>query len=272
MLDIHAMTVTPGAAAVLGNPGAIAVGDPASVAGVPISDTAKLIMWGLLAPTADTINHVKLASQDMIDPINGEDISLGASSVLTEFHKHDQLQYKTGARLITAGTNTGVVAGTAFTIDHYPGGPVADLGKASPQIVIPPITTFGGALTTNQWGNQAFAPATMIPNGKYAILGAYARAFTNNGLVAFRHKDFGSFIPGFPVATEELALATAVQISTRDRLMLEQGFQFVTLSQRLKTPCCPVFNVTNASTGLQIYALSVQADTPIVNLNLAKIG
>lgn len=277
MLDVRGLVVTPGAVLVLGTgiPG-IPVGDGAPISGVPLSPKATLMLYGMLSVTADTIARTKLSSQDMIDPINGEDISQGAASLLVEFHKYINLPYKTGSRFLQVGTNTGVVAGTGFLIDDYPNdrGQVTwgdQRSRFTPKVVIPGSLTYGGALTTNQWGALAFAPATQIPNGKYAILGAYVSAVANAALIRFAHADFGAYKPGFPVMNYEVTAILAAQVSLKDQLLLEPGYQFVRLSDITAKPQCPVFTVSNAGSGLNIEMISAQGDTPVVTLNLAKV-
>jgi len=274
MLDIRAITTTPGAVLVLGNPGVIGGNDGAAVAGVPIKPTARLIDWGFLSPTADSIARLQLVSQDQPDPINGEDISPGAASLWLGFHKFTNIPYKTGNRIIKAGTNVGVVAGTAFTIDFYDhesdiGG---DRAYFSPNIVMPPSFTYGAALVANTWGNNAFAPTTAIPNGKYAILGAWTTALSNVGAIRFQHADFGYCAPGFPVADPEISAILGLQIHNRDPLWLAQGYQFAYLSEKTGKNCIPTFTVSNAGTGLLVQMIAAQAATPVVTLNLAKVG
>jgi len=280
MLDVHALAITPGAAGVLGNPGTVAVNDGCPTAGVPLNSQQKLAllrMWGVHAPTADTINNIKLYSQDMIDPVNGVNYVMGAASLLVQFYDYTKLLYDTGARFITCGTNTGVVAGTAYLIDEYPAGwggtDCRNLGPAFGNEVVTGATTFGGALTTNQWGSVAYAPTNALPQGKYAILGAFVTSITNVALIRFSHADFKGLKPGFMVCNSELGLVTTEQVAMRDDLVrVANGEQFVYLSKELESPCCPVFNVGPGATGLTIEMISVQADTPVVNLVLMKVS
>jgi hypothetical protein len=44
------------------------------------------------------------------------------------------------------------------------------------------------------------------------------------------------------------------------------------LSDQLGTPCCPVFTVGNAGTGLQIDMIAAQAATPVVDLVVMRVG
>lgn len=277
MLDVHAVTTTPGAGTTLGSPGtAPSTNDGCPVAGVPLVSAqgkAKMRMFGFSAPTADTIAALKFVSQDMPDAINGYNIVPGTTSVLTQFYDYYQLPFVKGARQISAGTNTGVVAGHAWYIDEYQEGLCVAGSESMGQVVIAGQTTFGGALTTNVWGSQAYAPATPIHQGKYAILGAFARAVTNNALIRFSHADFKGFKPGFPISNYEVALATAKQLCMKDELIqTADGSQFIYLSKALGVPCCPVFNVGPSATGLTIEMISVQADTPDIALVLAKVG
>jgi len=84
MLDVHALTVTPGAVLVLGADGVVSAGgDGCSTPGVPINSgerVSTLKMWGFNSPTADSIAAIRLRSQDMIDPIVVIYISPGTAS------------------------------------------------------------------------------------------------------------------------------------------------------------------------------------------------
>ena len=275
MLDVHVVNGTPGAATVLGSafstiaPG----GDGQSVASVPVSPNARLRMWGGYSVAANTIGAIKLQSQDQPDPINGEWYVPGAASLLNIVLRYTNLKYKTGVRSLTMGTNTGVTAASAFLIDQYDDGKNCIDGRNQEMMVVPGITTFGGALTVGQWGSQAFAPSTALPNGRYAILGAFVSALSYGGLIRFRHADFGNRVPGFPVANYEIISTSSWDKIDKDPLLLTQaGYQFVHLSEELGTPCCPVFTVSNAGTGLVIEMNSQVADTPVVSLVLAKVG
>lgn len=274
MLDVHALTITPGAVLVLGSGGVVAAGgDGAQVAGVPIRPDANLRMYGFHSPTADTIANLKLQSQDMVDPINGILFTPGAASLLNGHFDYTSLKYKSGARVITAGTNVGVVAGTGFLIDEYAGGPCIAGARSMGNEVMTGANTFGGALTANAWGTLAYTPANALPNGKYAILGAYVSAITNAALIRFSHPDFGSFKPGFPVHNyETISTATWDKACKDDLVSGAVGEQFIYLSEVMGRPMCPVFTVSNAGTGLNIEMVSAQADTPVVQLMLAKVA
>lgn len=274
MLDLRAVTGTPGAATVLGATfPTICTNDGASVAGVPITPGAVLVGWGGHSIAANTIGNIKLFSQDMADPINGQTITLGAASLLNQYVKYDNLPYKTGLRGIQMGTNTGVGAAIGFYIDNYKGGAVVQGSRVMPNQVMTGVTTFGGALTTLVWGSQAYAPATALPNGKYAILGFIATAITNVALVRFQHADFGQFLPGLPTANPEIISTSSWdKVWKNSNTIAEQGYQFVAMGEVLNEPCCPVFSVTNAGTGLNIQALTIAGDTPVVHITLAKVG
>jgi hypothetical protein len=274
MLDVHALTVTPGAALVLGNPGAIAGGnDGQTSAGVPITGGAHLKMWGMLSPTADTIANVKLTSQDMVDPINGITFTPGAASLLNCVFDYTELAYKTGARVLTAGTNTGVVAGAGILIDEYASGPCVKGNYDMGGEVRTGANTFGGALTANTWGSLVYAPTQALPTGKYAILGAFVSAITNAAAIRFSHADFGQFRPGFIVHNyETISTATWDKMFKDDLVMTAAGEQFIYLSEKLGRPMCPVFTNGPNGTGLVMEMISAQADTPVVNLVLAQIS
>ena len=274
LLDVHGLLITPGAATVLGNAGAVSPGgDGCPVAGVPAGAGAVLKMYGFSSKTANTVGALKLTSQDMIDSINGITVTPGAASLLNQWFDYTTLPYSKGARVLTAGTNTGVDAGSGFLIDDCNGGqcvsPRRDCGA---EIVTGPIT-FGGALTANTWGQAAYAPTNPIPNGKYAILGAYVSAITNAAVIRFQHQSFKGLKPGFPVHNyETISSATWDKMMKDSLVMSEVGQQFIYLGDVLGKPMCPVFEVTNAGTGLIIEILDVQADTPVVNLCIARVG
>lgn len=277
MLDVHALTTTPGAALVLGSPGTVSAGgDGAQVAGVPLRGDAVLRMYGFHSPTADTIANVKLQSQDMVDPINGITFTPGAASLLNQHFDYTTLKYATGARYITAGTNTGVVAGHGFLVDEYTGqnsGRCVAGNRSMGNEIMVGALTWGGALTANTWGQLAFAPSTAIPNGQYAILGCYVSAIANAALIRFSHADFGSFKPGFPVSNyETISTSTWDKIAKDDLVLTSDGEQFIYLSEIYGRPMCPVFSVSNAGTGLTMEMISAQADTPVVNLVICKVG
>lgn len=276
MLDVHGLTITPGAATVLGSTGAISAGgDGAQVAGVPVRGDAVLRMYGVMSVTANTIGAVRLRSQDQVDPINGITFTPGAASLLNQHFDYTTLPYKTGARELTMGTNTGVGACSGFLIDEYQHqgqGSIVGSRSMGGEVMCGAMT-FGGALTANAWGSMPYAPTTALPNGKYAILGAYVSAITNAALIRFTHADFGAFKPGFPVHNYETISTASWDKSCKDDLVNGAvGEQFIYLSEVLGRPCCPVFSVSNAGTGLTIEILDVQADTPVVNLMIAKVG
>ena len=277
MLDMHAMLTTPGAVLVLGAQGAIAAGgDGASVSGVPMQASpgqATLVGWGFLSPTADTIARMKLQSQDQVDPINGVDYAPGATNIKILEWLWDNLKYTTGTRSVLVGTNTGVVAGTALLVDYYSGGGTCVMGSRHPQglVMVTTATTFGGALTANQWGTQPFAPATPLPAGKYAILGAKVSAITNVAAIRFSHADWAYF-PGFPVINEQLTAILGLQLGPKSDLFVQQEYAFVTMGEILGVPCCPVFTCGPGSTGLTVWAIAAQACQPVVNLLLCKVG
>ena len=277
MLDLHANVITPGAGATLTlgvGPGVIAAGDGQSVAGVPIAPDATLVGFGMNSATADSIARVSLTSQDMVDPINGIDVAPGATSTVLNWWHWLQLPYKSGQRVVRAGTNTGVTAGTSLLLDYYGrGGPCVQGNAIMPnQVVTTTSTTFGAALGANAWGVQPYAPVTALPNGKYALLGSRVSACTQ-AAIRFAHADFQGFKPGY--ITADLNQAAATSWTTNSKSMADfnmGGDQFVRLGQITGKPSCPVFTVSNAGTGLQIEMIAAQAATPVVDLFLAKVG
>ena len=273
MLDVHALAITPGAATVLGTPGTVAPGDGGQTPGVPIGPGAVLRLWGYQSLTADTIGAVKLTSQDMVDAVDGITVTPGAASLLLQYYDYTTLPYVSGTRLITAGTNTGVTAGTGILIDEYSNRGQCVAGSyAMPNVVCVGATTFGGALTKGAWGTMAYA-APNLPAGKYAILGVYVSAISNVATIRFTHNDFMGVHPGFMVSNWEIGLVATEQTAMRDELVrTAHGEQFIYLSEIFGRPQCPAFTVSNAGTGLVIEMLSEVADTPVVNLVLAKVG
>lgn len=277
MLDVHCLAITPGAALVLGNVGAVAGNDGAQVAGVPLTDGAVLRMYGAQSIAANSIANIRLRSQDMVDPMNGITFTPGAASLLSQVFDYTTLPYAKGARELVMGTNVGVNAACGMLIDEYKSaktkyGCVAGSRNMGGEVMTG-ANTFGGALTANTWGTLAYAPATALPNGKYAILGAYVSAITNGAVIRFSHADFGGLRPGFPVANyETISTATWDEVMKDALVMMEAGQQFIYLSEILGTPCCPVFTVGNAGTGLNIEICDAIADTPVVNLMIARVG
>lgn len=276
MLDVHALTVTPGAVLVLGADGVVSAGgDGASTPGVPINSgpgISTLKMWGFNSATADSIAAIRMRSQDMADPIDGIYITPGAASLLVQYFDYTHLPYVKGTRSINVGTNVGVVAGNAFTIDDVEQGETMAIAPDSGNEAAVGPTTFGAALAANTWGTQPWL-APNLPAGKYALLGCFASAFANVATIRFRHPDFKGLSPGFPVVNYELALAATTQVGMRDELVQTAvGEQFIYLSEKFKKPMCPVFTVGNAGTGLSIDMIAAQAATPVVDVVVAKVG
>ena len=275
MLDLHAISLTPGAATVLGAIGTTVApgGDGQTVAGVPIADGAVLVCHGANSVTANTIGNYKLTSQDLPDPLNAVQILSGAASLVNQLYHFIKLPYSRGGRSQQLGTNTAVGACLGWLLDAYPGGNVIAGSYAMPNPLVPPFVTFGGATTTLTWNTNAYTPTIAIPQGKYAILGAWGSAITNSAILRFSHSDFAGFKPGFPIMNyETISTATWDKAWKSELTMSQNGYQFVYLSQILGIPCCPVFSAQQIGTGLNMEYNSVQADTPVIGLNLAKVG
>jgi hypothetical protein len=266
-------SLTPIATILLGN-------DGQTVAGVPVTTNpqATLVGWGGMTTIADTIKEIQMQSLDQLDDINAEDFTPGASSLLGYAHFWDNLPYKTAARVIKMAQNTAGANNIGYYMDLYP----VTSGQAGQQISMtlgrfgPPATTWigstaFGALTALTWKQASLAPATVMPAGRYAILGVWTNALTNYALLRFRHADFGTFAPGIPV-TDMTNTAVANANLPKDPFFLQQGNQFVYLSELLQQPLVPVFTVTAQGTGLQLEAAAITADTPIVTVNLRKVG
>jgi hypothetical protein len=274
MIDLHCTTGTPGAIAVLAALAGIPVGDLAVIAGVPMDPSARLIMWGSSSLIANTIARNQLISQDCVDPLHGEDINLGATSLQNLDYHFTNIPYKTGARGIWQGTNTAQTATSlGATLDYYEGGPVmAPQGLLfhENKICVPQVLVADVAVA---WTATPFAPAVPIPNGTYALLGAHITVTTEGHFFRFIHADFKGRVPGFPGLGQSNSAILGFQKGPKDWLQTSPGYQFVTLSELTGKPCVPVFTVSNAGTGLLIQSISGAAtDTPNLSLNLVKVS
>jgi hypothetical protein len=70
----------------------------------------------------------------------------------------------------------------------------------------------------------------------------------------------------------EVTAALGYQVCNREPIWINQGFQFCYLSEKTGLPCIPTFTATNGGTGLSMSVIGAQALTPVVTLNLAKVG
>jgi len=260
MLDLHAVS-TAGSTGGLGSITTIlAGGDGQTVAGVPLKPSAVLVGWGALSTIADTIERVKMSSQDQVDAQNGEDHTIGTGSVVGFFYKPTFLPYKAGRRLIEIDQNTGANPAIGFTLDKYGSGSAAgNSNQVSTE-------TTSAALTSVTWNSTAYNPTTPIPNGRYAILGAYCTDLTNYGLIRFAHPDFKGLKPGFPILDREGAAIASAVAPAGNPLLYNLGYQFQIMRD------CPVFTVSNAGSGLSIECAAITTDTPRIILNLAKVA
>lgn len=278
MLDIHACHGTPGAAtlALAAELATICSNDGASVAGVPIMLGARLIMWGGTSLIANTIGAMQLVSQDQIDPLNGEQIDLGTISLQNEFHKFTNLLYASGKRAVKMSTNTAQAdTNEVFTLDYYEGGPAlaSPNGEFRFKENIVCIRQLLSQDVANTWNATPFAPATPIPNGKYALLGIYPDLQTEAHVYRFVHADFNGRKPGFPQVGVFNSDILGHQKGMKDIFQSNPGYQFVALAEVTDKAVIPVFTVSNAATGLNIESLAPAAtDTPVVSLNLAKVA
>lgn len=227
---------------------------------------------------ANTIARSTLISQDCQDPINGEDVSLGSASLKNLFYKTTNIPFKTGGRSIYQGLNTAQTATSlGITLDHYDGGSkVGDcvgpegLRFAENMVTVPQTLVADIAVT---WSTTPFAPATPIPNGKYALLGFVLSKSTEAHIIRFAHADFGFCTPGLPCVDHMGSAILGLQKGMVDPLGTDPGFQLVALSELTKKPCCPTFTVSNAATGLNIQSISAAAtDTPVVTPYIVKVG
>jgi len=274
MLDLRMWSGTPGATTTNTLLATLPNTDGSTVVGVPVGTDARLILWGSSSLIANTICSTNLISQDGVDPINGELVRLGTTSLKNLFHKFTNIPHKTGARRIGQGTNTAQTATSmAFTLDEYEGiGETVGADKLfSPnQIALPQVA--GQADVAVQWSPTAFAPATQIPLGKYGILGFYLSTSTEAHLIRFAHADFKGLEPGLPCIDHFEDAIHGHQKGMMDILHTSPGYQFSELSRISGKSLIPCFHVTNSGTGLTIKsAAGATTDTPIVTVNLAKL-
>lgn len=275
MLDLHATGGTPGATTTYTALATLIANDGTSSAGVPLRNDARLIAWGSGSLVANTIYGTQLISQDCVDPINGELLRIGTASLKNLVYKTTNVPFSTGARVIGQSTNTAQTATSfGFTLDSYDSIPNAIGGAgmrfAPKQVVI--TQTQGAADLVLSWYGTAVAPATALPNGKYAILGAWATLSTGPHLLRFKHADFGFCTPGVPLVDTFGSAILGAQEGMLDPLWNNAGYQFVWLSEVSGKPCIPTFRVTSAGTGLRMEGLAtVTTDTPYYIINLAKL-
>lgn len=277
MLDLHGTGGTPGATTTYTALATLIANDGTSTAGVPQRPDARLIAWGSGSLIANTIYGTQLRTQDSVDPINGEMIRIGTASLKNLVYKMTNVPFSKGARVIGQSTNTAQTATSfGFTLDTYD----SDAGEckssdeinrfAPKQVVI--TQTQGAADLVLSWYNTPVAPATPIPNGKYAILGVHMALSTGPHLVRFAHADFKGMFPGVPIVDTFGSAILGAQEGMLDTLWANAGFQFVYLSEISKKPCIPTFTVSSAGTGLGVQSLAtVTTDTPYFIINLAKL-
>jgi hypothetical protein len=253
-------------------------GDGQTVAGVPITPSSQpiLVGWGGMSTIADTIKELQLASLDLLDPTNQQDLTFGASSLIGNHHVWDRLPFSSAARVLKMAQNTAAANNIGYTLDWYATGGNPQLLT---QTTVPKYgnaqnwrgSTVTGTLTAITWKQTAFAPTPILPAGRYAILGAWVNTLTNYGLLRFRHADFGSFAPGFPVVDHITTGSTSNQ-ARETMIGVEDGYQFVYLSNLYGIAAVPVFGVSTAGTGLNFELCALSTDAPTVTVNLAKVG
>lgn len=222
------------------------------------------------------------AQGDQIDTVNAETFNIGGSSASQRVQKYTNLPYSKGKRQLSAWLAAAAKV-LGFTVDQYEGGPVVQGSKVMPKIVVVSLAAAGPS-TAQTWlsvpvvngGSTPWQAA--LPNGKYAILGAWVSNIQDRGVLRFSHADFGAQQPGFDVENVfdadlgGLAGAGACVIQQNDSLDNEQGYQFVAIGKDIGKPCCPVFTVNNAGTGLIAQYISNTAENPVITLNLAKVA
>jgi hypothetical protein len=266
MLDLHALYNATGYNATLTDM-SIAANIPAndgqSAAGVPIAPGAVLKGWGAVAIAAKYIQEMQLISQDQIDPINGEHWGIHALSTLIMTHFDAYLPFAKGKRSIKASQVSGAQGKIlGYTIDQYPSPGGASVKNFGQRIILPQTL---GAATSQLWGSTPVAPTSMIPAGKYAILGAYVHSLTDNAIIRFQHADFGGKKPGFPVNDPELAIARAVTPMNCPVFNM-YGLQFMALGD------IPIFNCTVQGTGSTVDLIDNAADTATIDIQLVQLS
>ena len=276
MLDIHAVSGTPGAVAVEANINTLIANDGTTSAGMPLRPDARLIYWGSGSLIANTIAVSRLNSQDCADPINGELLSPSTASLKNLVYKRTNIPYQTGARVITQGTNTAQTATSfGFTLDTYDDMPncigAEDMAFPSKSLSVSQVQ--GAADLVLSWYGTPVAPATPIPIGKYAILGVWAALSTGAHCVRFKHADFGFCTPGVPIVDTYGSAILGAQEGMLDELWANAGYQFYYISKISGKPCIPVFSVSGIGTGLRVESLATAVtNTPVWGINLAKVG
>ena len=283
MLDMHAVTGTGSFAALTKLGTILPGGDKATVAGVPIDPKATLAMWGAkVLSSADITGIAQLQMQaqgDQVDTVNAETFNIGGNSLTLRLKKYTNLPYSKGARDISifqAGDTT-ATAQLGFTIDHIEGGKAVALKKVAPKIAVVSLAAPTGNSTPAAWNSYPIANGgtttwqAALPNGQWAILGAWVNNIALDGLLRFSHADFGAYQPGFDVFNEFDGNNAFVTMHA-DELDIEQGYQFVKMSKDLEKPCCPQFTVSNAGTGLTAQFASLTAEKPVITLNLSKVS
>lgn len=273
MLDLRMWSGTPGATTANTLLATLPNTDGQTVVGVPVSTGARLILWGSASLIANTICSTNMVSQDGADPMNGEHIDPGTTSMKNLVYKFTNVVYKTGARRIGQGTNTAQTATSlAFTLDEYEGVGETIGGEAQfapNQVTIPQTLAADVAV---QWTATAFAPTTQIPLGRYGILGFFLSTSTEAHGIRFKHADFMFCTPGIPTVDHFEDAIHGAQKGMLDSLHTSPGYQFVTLSKLAGKNLIPVFHVNANGTGLTIESTAPAAtDTPIVTVNLAKL-
>ncbi|MDA4119553.1 MAG: hypothetical protein OK436_03100, partial [Thaumarchaeota archaeon] len=216
----------------------------------------------------------QLVDTDMVDSKNSEYLVLGASSLLGIIHRWTNLPYQGSVRQIFMRQNTGGANNLGYTMDLYPS-PNQSQGKVPISRFLPnqvEVTQAGNAITAITWNTATtLAPTNPIIDGLWAILGAKVSALTNYAIIRFNHTLFGNYRPGFPVI-DFTNTAVANAVTPKDPLFLNDGYQFVHISELLGQSVIPVFKAANGATGLEIDAIAITGDTPTITLRLAKVG
>lgn len=254
--------------------------DGATTIGVSPFSGAVLCAFGAhVAAVAGAIVSIGLSGNNIVDPTNKILQTDGSvdNDLLAGFF--GQFAYSNGPNLVNYAQEA---AGKLLTykLDYVRTGrfpnimgtevPITDVNGVQGMAV---YSTNFAALTAGAYGTKTLSPVNVPPIGTYAILGAKVSSLTSVGMVRFQHTDFGGAFPGFPIM--DLVTGTLTQANYGSTAWVEsrwQGAQFVYLSQILGTPCCPVFAVQGQGTGLVLQAISTNGDTPVVTLNLLKVG
>lgn len=237
------------------------------------NSAVTIAVQAIAVSATDAPKDLQLQNQDLIDAQNYTEWKPAGTSIAVATPMIRLQLASLSPRLISyAQKAAGPILGVEY--DYYKDS--AQTGKCQNGSYFMQNQTYynvtaGGAITAGTWRNDLWAPSKLPPSGNYILLGAWANNVTNGCVVGFEHADFGKMRPGF-VVMDQFTVAPNLTTSG-DELSLHQGYQFAWLSQQTGVTCCPQFSINGtAGTGLTIYSVSDNADTPTFTLNVAKVS